>query len=108
MAVGVVLKDRLAIVADGCQLDALLLESWFGILQLDELRFAERSPIGGAEEQQDCAVRPFQRGVGLVAVKLIAQRKSRRLRPDGKTNGGSRGLLARRWLLRKPHSQDAE
>jgi hypothetical protein len=29
-----------------------------GVLQLHELRFAERSPIGGPEKEQHCSVGP--------------------------------------------------
>jgi hypothetical protein len=50
VTVSKVLEDLVAIVTDGRQLDAALLETLFRILQLDQLRFAERSPIGGAEE----------------------------------------------------------
>jgi len=50
VTIGKVLEDFPAIVTDGRQLDAVLLETLFRILQLDQLRFAERSPIGGAEE----------------------------------------------------------
>jgi hypothetical protein len=50
VTIGKVLEDLVAIVTDGRQLDAALLETLFRILQLDQLRFAERSPISGAEE----------------------------------------------------------
>ena len=58
--VGKVLQDCRAIVADGSQLDPLLLKSLFRILQLDELRFAERSPISRTEEKKNCPVRSPQ------------------------------------------------
>jgi len=45
-----VLEDFPAIVTDGRQVNAAILETLFRLLQLDQLRFAERSPIGGAEE----------------------------------------------------------
>ena len=57
VAVGKVLQDCGPIVADGSQLDPLLLKSLFCILQLDELRFAERSPIGGAKEKENSPLR---------------------------------------------------
>ena len=38
-------QDSLAIVANGGELDALLFELCFGVLQLHELRFAKRSPV---------------------------------------------------------------
>ena len=59
--IGEVLQDCWTVVADRSQLDSLLLKSLFGILQLHELRFTERSPIGGAEEEKNRAVRPPQR-----------------------------------------------
>ena len=51
-----VLQDCRAVVADGSQLDPLLLKPFFRFLQLDELRFAERSPISGPEEEKNCPV----------------------------------------------------
>src|SRR5712692_2391018 len=51
-----VLEDSWTIVANCSQVVPLLLESPFGILQLHELRFAERSPVGGTEEKEN---RPF-------------------------------------------------
>jgi hypothetical protein len=53
------LKDCPAIVTNGRQLDPLLLESLLRVLQLDQLRFAERSPIGGTEEKQNGPVGRF-------------------------------------------------
>src|SRR5215469_1836370 len=49
-------EDSFTIVANGSQLDTLLLELCFGVLQLHELRFAEGSPVGGTEKKDD---RPF-------------------------------------------------
>jgi hypothetical protein len=54
-----VFEDCRAVVANRRQLDPLLLESFFGVLQLDELRFAIRSPIGGAEEEENRSVCSF-------------------------------------------------
>ena len=56
MALGKVRQDRLTIVANRGELDALLFELCFGVLQLHELRFAKRSPVRGTEEKDD---RPF-------------------------------------------------
>ena len=56
VALGKVREASLNIVANRGQLDALLLESRFGVLQLHELRFAKRSPVRGTEEKND---RPF-------------------------------------------------
>ena len=54
------LQDGRAIVTDRRQLDPLLLESWFRLLQLDELRFAEGSPVGRAEEKKNSPLRSPQ------------------------------------------------
>ena len=54
---GEVLQDRRIVIADRGQLDPLLLKSWFRILQLDQLRFAEGSPIRGPKEKKNCSVR---------------------------------------------------
>lgn len=57
MAVGKVLQDCGGVIADRDQLQPLRIEPLFRILQLDQLRFAEWSPIGGTEEYKHCAVR---------------------------------------------------
>ncbi len=49
-AVGEGLQYFLAVIADGRQFDPLFLESCFCVLQLDQLRFAVGSPIGGTEK----------------------------------------------------------
>ena len=46
-------EDGWAVVANCSKLDALLFESSFSVLQLHELRFAERSPVGGTEEKEN-------------------------------------------------------
>lgn len=56
VAFGKVHEDRLTVVANRGQLEALLLECRLGVLQLHELRFAKRSPVRGTEEKDD---RPF-------------------------------------------------
>jgi hypothetical protein len=45
VAAGKELQDFFRVVADGRQLDALLFKSRDGALQLDQLPFAERSPV---------------------------------------------------------------
>ena len=60
MAGGEEFQDFFGVVADGGQLDSLFFESLYGALQLDQLPFAEGSPVGGTEKKKDCAVRPFQ------------------------------------------------
>ena len=56
---GEVLEDRLTVIADGCDLDPAFFEPLLGVLQLDQLRFAERSPIGRTEEKQNRPFRPL-------------------------------------------------
>jgi hypothetical protein len=60
MTVGKKLQNLLRVIADGRKLNSLLLESLNGTLQLDQLPFAERSPVGGTEEEKYRAVPPFQ------------------------------------------------
>jgi len=76
--VGEVLEDRLTVIADGCDLDATCFEPLFRVLQLDQLRFAEGSPIGGTEEKQNRPFRPLQGLDGLVMAKLVPRSKGRR------------------------------
>ena len=76
--IGEVLEDRLTVIADGCDLDAICFEPLFRVLQLDQLRFAEGSPIGRTEEKQDRPVRPLQGLDGLVMAKLVPRSKGRR------------------------------
>ena len=52
-----ILEDCRAVIAYGSDLDPLLLKALFRILQLHELRFAEGSPVGGAEEEENRAAR---------------------------------------------------
>lgn len=79
MPVGKKLQDFFRVIADRGQFDPLFLEARGCILQLDQLPFAEWSPVGGTEEEQNRAVRAFQSLEGLRAAKLIAQRKRWRL-----------------------------
>jgi hypothetical protein len=72
VAVGEEFQDFLGVVADGRELDALLFESWECALQLDQLPFAEGSPVRGTEEKKNCAVRAFEGFEGLDAAELIA------------------------------------
>jgi hypothetical protein len=50
-------QDRNRVVADRRQSDSELLKVLPAMLQFDQLAFAERSPIGRAEEDQRRAVR---------------------------------------------------
>jgi hypothetical protein len=72
-----------AVIADGRQLEALLLKSCFRVLQLDQLPFAVRSPVGGTKEKENRAVSSFQRCETLLLAKLVASRERRRLLPHG-------------------------
>lgn len=56
-AIGEILQDRLSIVADRRELDALGFEPRFGLLQLNQLRLAVGSPICRTEKQQNGSVR---------------------------------------------------
>jgi hypothetical protein len=67
-----------SVVANCSEFDPLGFEPLLGVLQLHELRFAERSPIGGPEEEQHRSIGPFQCLVCLFVAKLIASRKRRR------------------------------
>src|ERR1700747_3694733 len=70
---GEVLEDSLTVVTDSGQLQSLRLKPFFCTLQLHELRFTEGSPVGGAEEEQNSALRTFLCVVGLLVAKLIRQ-----------------------------------
>jgi hypothetical protein len=54
-------EDRDGVIADGEQRDAIRAESRPYILQLDQLRPAERSPVGAAVEDDECLPHPAQR-----------------------------------------------
>jgi hypothetical protein len=66
-----VIQDFFRVIADGRQLDPLLFESRDGALQLDQLPFAKRSPVRGAEKEQNGAVRSFQGIESLYPAKLV-------------------------------------
>ena len=90
---GEVFQDCLTIVADGSDLDSVLFEPLSGILQLHELRFAERSPIGGAHKEKNCSVRSSQLLDGLLMTKLIAQSKRGVFCPTWSPMGGGTACL---------------
>jgi hypothetical protein len=87
VAVGEKFQDVLRVIADGGKLHALLFESWYGALQLDQLPFAEGSPIGGAEKEQHRSVFAAQRVQRLHMSKLIANGKGRGFLADGEPDG---------------------
>jgi hypothetical protein len=62
------LQDGPTIVANRGQFKSLRL---FCVLQLHELRFAEGSPVGRTEEEENSALRSLERLVGLFMTKLI-------------------------------------
>ena len=55
--VGKIFQDFFRVIADGRQLDPLLFESRDGALQLDQLPFAERSPVRGTEKEKNGSLR---------------------------------------------------
>jgi len=61
VALGEVLQYGRAVVADRSQLDPMLLKSLFRVLQLDQLRFAEGSPVRRSEEKKYRSVGSAQR-----------------------------------------------
>ena len=71
MTVGKILENRGAVITNRGQLDPVGFKLLLRILQLHELRFTERSPVGGAEEQKNGAVRSLQGLVRLLVTKLI-------------------------------------
>jgi hypothetical protein len=92
--VGEVLEDRLTVITDGRDRDSVLFESLFGILQLDELRFAEGSPIGGTEEKKNRTVRPLQCLNGLATAKLVTRREGWRFLSYSQSDRGRVCLVA--------------
>jgi hypothetical protein len=96
---GEILQDRRAIVADSGQFESLRFKSLLRVLQLHELRFAEGSPIGRAEEKKDRALRALQSLVGLFLAELIGLSKRGSVLPDFQANGRRNGRIARRHLL---------
>ena len=75
MTVRKILQNGWTIVADRRQLKTLRCEPLFCALQLHELRFAEGSPVGRTEEEENSALRSLERLVGLFMTKLIGERK---------------------------------
>ena len=77
------------VVADGGNSEAKLLEFILVLFQLHELGFAERSPVGGAEEQDYGALRPEQAVEAAKLAILVRQFKS------GHAGAGGRTVFAR-------------
>ena len=82
-----IFQDVFRVVADGRQFDALPFESWKCVLQLDQLPFAERSPVRGTEKEKNGSFRSFQGVETLYPAKLIADGKGRSLLAHSKPNG---------------------
>src|ERR1700747_2295859 len=99
MALGEVLQDSPTIVADRRELQSLRFKPLLCVLQLHELRFAKRSPIGGAEEKENRTLRTFQCLVGLLMAKLIGQSKCRRVLPDFQAKRARNDLIGGRVFL---------
>ena len=98
MAFGEVSQDVLRVVADTGDPESLFTELFETTLQLDELRSAERSPVGRAEEHQHRAARPHDRLQVAHATGLIAEGEIRDLLPYLRPQLGDVDLLSR--LLR--------
>jgi hypothetical protein len=88
LPIGELLEDRLTVIADGCDLDATCFEPLFRVLQLNQLRFAEGSPIGRTEEKQNRSFRPLQCLDGLVMAKLVLHGKGWRFLSNLQSNRG--------------------
>ena len=84
--VGKIFQDGCGVVADRRQLEALLFKLRNGALQLDQLPFAEGSPVGGAIEEKHRAVLALQAVESLHTAKLVGHGKSRSFLPDCQAN----------------------
>ena len=76
MPVRKIFQNFFAVIADGRQLDPLLLEPRYGALQLDQLPFAERSPVRRTEKKKNGAVCSFQGIERPHSAKLVVNRKN--------------------------------
>ena len=83
MGIGEEFQNFFRVIADGGQLKALLFESRDGALQLDQLPFAEGSPVRGTEEEENGAVRSFEAVERLHTAKLVMNGKSGGFLADG-------------------------
>jgi hypothetical protein len=77
-------------------------------LQLHELRFAKRSPIGRAEEKENSTLGTFQCVVGLLVAELIGQSKYRRLLADFQAQRWSKGLVDGRIFFSTSKTKQGE
>ena len=95
-SIGEVLQDCRRIIADGRQSHALATQRLGVLIQLDQLGFAERSPVGGAVEHHHQALRPAQRFESLRLSVLIGKRKRRKFLPRFRTRIERRLLRERK------------
>ena len=91
---GEVGENRLRVVADSRDVDPLAAKLLKASLQLDELRAAERSPIGGAEEHQHRSARTNHRLQRLGAAVLIPETEIGNPLTDLRSELGDVDLLA--------------
>jgi hypothetical protein len=87
MPVSEFLEYSFTVVTDGRQLDPLLLKPFSCCLQLDQLRFAEGSPIRRTEKQQNGSIRSLQCFVRLLLTLLIAELECGNLASDFASDG---------------------
>src|SRR5258708_26608362 len=107
MPLGEIFQDSRTIIADCRQRKSLRLKSLLCRLQLAELRLAEGSAVGGAEEQDDGALRSFERLVGVFVAELITQSKCRRLLTDLQADRRSQGVIRGRVFLTARNSRQS-
>lgn len=77
LPLGKVFQDNLCVIADGCQANSLIFEPFCCLLQLNQLRFAIGSPIGGTKKQQNHPVFTGNCLIGLLMTELIGCLKRR-------------------------------
>jgi hypothetical protein len=97
VALGEVSQNLLRVVADSDDVDPVLTELFETTLQLDELRAAERSPVGRAKEHQHRAARPHHRLQVAHATGLVSEVEIRNLLPYLRAQLADFDFLAR-WL----------
>ena len=103
VSIGKIFQDFFRVIADGRQLDPLFFESRDGALQLDQLPFAERSPVGGTEKEKNDTVRTLQAIESLHVAKLVMSRKSGSLLADPESDRHQRdGSHANRTRIECP------
>src|SRR5438067_862157 len=84
-AAGKILQHSHSVIADRRHAEAAPREFRLLVLQLDELAFAERSPVRRAHEHQHQSLRPAQGGERLLLPVLIGAFEIRNARTDLRT-----------------------